>query len=194
MRQIDSLATEFRRTALELLATSRQQISLSGSETVKSRQRDALTRLTAPIDGVVQQLVVHTAGGVVQTAQVLMVIVPLEDHVEIEAWVENKDVGFVKQGQRAAVKVDAFPYTRFGLLEGKVGLVSSDAVQDEKRGPIFQARITVPARELVLNDASKVALSPGMAVTADIATGRRSLISYFLSPLQALTSESLRER
>jgi hemolysin D len=193
-RQIESLETEFRRTALELLATSRQQISLSQSESVKSRQRDTLTRLTAPIDGVVQQLAVHTTGGVVQTAQVLMAIVPQEDSVEIEAWVENKDIGFVKPGQRAAVKVEAYPYTRFGLLEGQVSLVSSDAVQDEKRGPIFQARITVQARELVTKDGSKLPLSPGMAVTADIATGQRSLISYFLSPLQALTSESLRER
>lgn len=193
-RQIESLDTEFRRTALELLASSRQQISLSQSESVKSRQRDTLTRLIAPIDGVVQQLSVHTTGGVVQTAQVLMAIVPQEEHIEIEAWVENKDIGFVKPGQRAAVKVEAYPYTRFGLLEGQVSLVSSDAVQDEKRGPIFQARITVQARELVLKDASKLPLSPGMAVTADIATGRRSLISYFLSPLQALTSESLRER
>ena len=194
LRQIDSLDTEFRRSAQELLNTSRQQVSLSQSETVKSRQRDTLTRLTAPIDGVVQQLVIHTTGGVVQSAQVLMVIVPQEDHIEIEAWVENRDVGFVKTGQRVAVKVEAYPYTRFGLVEGTVNLVSSDAVQDEKRGPIFQTRIKVNTRELLLKDGSKLPLSPGMAVTADIATGQRSLISYFLSPLQALASESLRER
>ena len=129
-----------------------------------------------------------------QSAQVLMVIVPQEDHIEIEAWVENRDVGFVKTGQRVAVKVEAYPYTRFGLVEGTVNLVSSDAVQDEKRGPIFQTRIKVNTRELLLKDGSKLPLSPGMAVTADIATGQRSLISYFLSPLQALASESLRER
>jgi hemolysin D len=193
-RQIESLKVEFKRTALELLATSRQQTSQSQSETVKSRQRDTLTRLTSPIDGVVEQLAVHTAGGVVQSAQVLMVVVPQEDHVEIEAWVENKDIGFVKPGQRAAVKIDAYPYTRFGLIEGEVKLVSSDAVQDEKRGPIYQARIKVQGRDLVLKDETKLPISPGMSVTADIATGRRSLISYFLSPLQALSSESLRER
>ncbi len=106
---------------------------------------------------------------------------------------ENKDVGFVKAGQTAEVKVETFPFTRYGTLTGTVSMVSNDAVNDEKKGPVFQARVKLDHAVLKV-DGRELRLTPGMAVSAEIATGQRRLITYFLDPLRKTTVESLRER
>ncbi len=92
-----------------------------------------LMLMHAPVSGTVQQLAIHTAGGVVTPAQALLAVVPSEEALEVEATVLNKDISFVRLGQR--VKVKSFPYTRYGCLDGTVESVSHDATQDEKMGP-----------------------------------------------------------
>ena len=149
-------------------------------------------RLTAPVAGTVQQLNVHTVGGVVTTAQSLMEIVP-DDTLEVEAQVRNQDIGFVNPGQKAMIKIETFPYTRYGYLTGKVLTVSNDAVQDKKAGLVFPAKIQLPTRRFKV-DNTWVNLTPGMAVTVEIKTGSQSVASYFLSPLEQVGHESLRER
>ncbi len=126
-------------------------------------------------------------------AQPLMIVVPKDDPLEIEAFVENKDVGFVRAGQVAEIKVETFPYTKFGTIPATVMHVSTDAVQDEKRGLVFTARLSLERATLDVNG-SPVHLTPGMAVTAEIKTDRRRVIEYFLSPLLQYARETLRER
>src|SRR5205814_6221605 len=109
------------------------------NELTKAQTRSSQQFLAAPIDGVVQQLAVHTVGGVVTPAQQLMVIAPLEGHVEIEAWVENKDIGFVNENQDAEIKIEAFPFTRYGTIPGKLVSLSGDAVPLEKQGFVYGA-------------------------------------------------------
>lgn len=150
-------------------------------------------KLAAPVDGTVQQLAVHTVGGVVTPAQALMIVVPRDDPLEIEAFIENKDIGFVHPGQTAQVKVETFPYTKHGTVPAKVVHVSTDAIQDEKRGLVFAARLALGRSTIPVNG-SPVNLSPGMAVTAEIQTDRRRVIEYFLSPLLQYATESFRER
>lgn len=150
-------------------------------------------RLTAPVGGTVQQLAVHTVGGVVMPAQPLLVIVPGDNALEVEALVENKDIGFVQAGQAVAVKVETFPFTKYGTLPGKVIQVSGDAIQDERQGLVYTARVRLSRITLDV-DGKKVNLTPGMTVTADIKTGKRRVIEYFLSPLMQYGDESLRER
>ena len=140
-----------------------------------------------------QQLAIHSIGGVVTPAQTLMVIAPDDYAAEVEAVLENKDVGFVKAGQAVEVKIETFPFTRYGTLPGRVSFVSNDAVHDEKKGPVFQVRVKLD-RAVLKVDAREVKLTPGMAVSAEIATGQRRLISFFLDPLRKTTTESLRER
>jgi hemolysin D len=142
----------------------------------------------------VQQLSVHTLGGVVTTAQSLMEVVP-DDALEVEASVENKDIGFVNVGQDAIVKIEAFPYTRYGYLTGKVVSVSNDAVQDKdkKLGLTFVVRVRLPTGQMHINN-KWINLTPGMEVTAEIKTGRRSVAGYFLDPLVQNAQESMRER
>ncbi|MDH1100579.1 HlyD family type I secretion periplasmic adaptor subunit, partial [Pseudomonas mosselii] len=162
-------------------------------ELAKARYQEARTQLLAPVDGTVQQLAVHTVGGVVTPAQALMVIVPGDQPVEVEALLENKDVGFVQVGQAVTVKVETFTYTRYGTVQGEVLSVSRDAIEDERRGLVYSSRIRLASDHLQVNGQA-VALTPGMAVSAEIKTDQRTVIDYFLSPLQQHAQESLRER
>ena len=149
--------------------------------------------LTAPVDGTVQQLAVRTVGGVVTPAQALMVIVPKDDALEVEAFLENKDIGFVNAGQAAEVKIETFPFTKYGTIPARLTQVSHDAINDEKRGLIYSTRAKL-ARATVQVEDKTVNLSAGMAVSLEIKTGKRRVIEYFLSPLLQHGSESLRER
>lgn len=175
-----------------MLAKAEQQLQHSSLDETKATTRRALLSLSAPVSGTVQQLEVHTLGGVVTTAQRLMEIVP-DDALEVEASIENKDIGFVEVGQEASIKVDAFPYTQYGFLKGRVIAVANDAAPDKKTGLVFKARIRLPANVLIVHGKS-VALTAGMQVTADIRTGKRSVATYFLSPLVENLQESMRER
>jgi hemolysin D len=162
-------------------------------ESTKADKRNALTRLTAPVAGTVQQLAVHTSGGVVTPAQVLLVLVPDDSQVTAEVVLENKDIGFVQPGQAATIKLETFPFTRYGTVNGKVDSITADAVQDEKRGAIFP--ISVVLSESSINvDGKQIRLAPGMNLSAEIKTGRRRVIDYLLSPVQQHISESLTER
>ncbi len=171
-------------------ATKREQLSQEGR---KTEQRTRLTQLTAAVGGTVQQVAVHTAGGVVTPAQVLMVIVPKDAQVTAEVVVDNKDIGFVSAGQAVAVKLETFPFTRYGTVEAKVKSVTADAVNDEKRGAIFPAVLSLSQNSINV-DGKRIALSPGMNVTAEIKTGKRRVIDYLLSPIQKSANESLGER
>ena len=186
------LVAETRRLALDSLDDAEKKIGALVQELVKASSRSRLLTLTAPVDGTVQQLAVHTLGGVVTEAQALMAIVPQDEAVEVEALVENKDIGFVDVGQRAAVKVDTFPFTKYGTIEAAVTQVSNDAISDEK-GLLYPMRARL-AQATIRVEEKSVLLSPGMAVTVEIKTGKRRVIEYFLSPLLQYGDESLRER
>ena len=162
-------------------------------ESIKADQRNQLQRLTAPVDGTVQQLAIHTIGGVVTPAQQLMVIVPQEENIEVEAVIANKDIGFVHEGQPAEVKIDAFPFTKYGTIDAQLISISSDAIQDEKLGLLFTATVLLKQSTMRIED-KIIHLSPGMTVTVEVKTGKRRLIEYVMSPLMQHVSESGRER
>lgn len=191
--QRQALLAETRRTALDSTSEAQQRLDALAQDWKKADSRGRLMRLTSPVDGTVQQLAVHTQGGVVTEAQPLMVIVPSDNPLEVEALFENKDIGFVKAGQEAVVKIETFQYTKYGTIDAEVATVSHDAINDEKRGLIYSSRVRM-AKTALMVDGTEVGLSPGMAVTVEVKTGRRRVIEYFLAPLLQHTSESLRER
>jgi hemolysin D len=170
--------------------SKREQLT---QERSKTEQRTRLAQLTAPVTGTVQQMAIHTEGGVVTPAQVLMVVVPKDAQVTAEVVVDNKDIGFVNAGQSVQVKLETFPYTRYGTIEAKVDSVTADAVNDEKRGAIFPATLTLTRCDIQI-DGKRIRISPGMNVTAEIKTGKRRVIDYLLSPIERAGSESLKER
>ena len=205
---------EYRRTRFGEFAEADRKVAGLIQDLVKAEQRTKLQLLTAPVDGIVQQLAVHTIGGVVTPAQTLLVLVPVDGKLEIEATVPNRDIGFVRAGQDAEIKIDTFSFTRYGILHGKVLSVSQDAISrdkpqdkpnDKSKGTEsgtsepqgqelgFQARISLDRTQMQVG-AEPVNLTPGMAVTVEIKTGSRTLMSYLLSPLLRYRQESLRER
>lgn len=205
---------EYRRTrAAELAEAERKAIGLR-EDLNKAEQRLRFQTLAAPVDGVVQQLAVYTIGGVVTPAQVLMAIVPIDSHLEIEANVSNRDIGFVTVGARAEIKIDTFNFTRYGLRHGTVLSISRDAIvrqkpQDNPRERlqgnaaassepqgqelVYSARVSLDRTQMRVDD-NIVDLTPGMAVTVEISTGSRTVLSYLLSPLSKYAHDSLRER
>lgn len=199
---------EFSRTVLAGLTEAETRAAGLEQEVIKAAQKRALQTLRAPTDGRVQQLQTHTVGGVVTPAQHLMVIVPDDAHLEIEARIENKDVGFVHVGQPVEVKVDAFNFTRYGLLRGTVTDITRDAVDEPRVDPtapggdgarpasatsVYIARIAL-ASAAIETENGATPIGPGMSVTAEIKTGRRRVIEYLLSPLSRYAQESARER
>ncbi len=197
---------EYRHALADELAKAEQKASALGQDLIKAEQRTRLLALTAPVDGVVQQLAIHTVGGVVTPAQPLLVVVPDDSRLEIEAMVSNRDIGFVRPGQEAAIKVDAFNFTRYGLREGRVLNVSPDSIARDRRTGgqsegsepegqtlSYAARISLD-RTLMAIEGQMVNLSPGMAVTVEIKTGTRTVLSYLLSPLLRYRQEVLHER
>lgn len=188
-----ALIEQTKKEALDALTEGNKNAQASNQDRLKADAHSKLLKLTAPVDGTVQQLNVNTVGGVVQAAQPLMLVVPQDDHVEVEAFLENKDIGFVVEGQDAEVKIDAFEYTKYGTVSGKVTHVSRDAIQDEKKGLIYSVKVTLDKASLPV-DGKDVLLGPGMSVNVEIKTGERRIIEYVLSPLLQHGHESLNER
>jgi hemolysin D len=205
---------EYRRTLSDELAKAEQKANGLAQDLIKAERRTGLQQLASPVDGVVQQLAIHTVGGVVTPAQALLVIVPNDSRLEIEAMVSNSDIGFVHTGQQAEIKIDTFNFTRYGLLRGQIIGVSQDAIirdqpQDrtgdrrpgmqngssEPKGQElnYSARISLDRTKMQIDD-RMVDLSPGMAVTVEIKTGSRTILSYLLSPLLRYQQDVLRER
>ena len=205
---------EFRRTRYSELDDAQRKAHDAREDLVKAKHRAALQRLTAPVDGTVQQLAVHTVGGVVTPAQTLLAIVPADSKLLIDASVQNRDIGFVEAGQDAQIKVDTFNFSRYGLLHGKVLSVSQDSMERQKPGDkpndpqkkidedsseppgqelVYDARVALDTTQMQIGD-KMVDLAPGMAVTVEIKTGERRIISYLLSPLMRYKEDALRER
>ena len=192
-KQLETIRSEFDKTNRAQLSEAQNRIRSLSQELVKARSRTGYQHLVSPIDGIVQQLEVHTVGGVVTPAQQLMIVVPREDKLEIEAWVQNKDIGFVDPEQDVEIKVEAFPFTRYGLIEGKVITLSKDAVPLENVGYVYAAHVSM-ARSSINTGNKVVELSPGMNVTVEVKTGKRRVIEFILSPLLRGIQETARER
>jgi hemolysin D len=213
------------KTVSQFIADNENKLAEASRKADEARQalakgtaRLARTKLYAPIDGVVQQMAVTTVGQVVTTGQQLVVITPNAGRLQVEALVANLDIGFLKLGQKAAIKVDAFPFTRFGVINGTVVKIASAAIfeQDAKRTlanataaanatqaattapgqpESFVFPVTVAMEETAMKiDNATIPLTPGMTVTVEIKTDSRRVIDYLLSPLARIVSEAAKER
>lgn len=199
------------------LAEAERKAEAFSQDVAKADAKLDHTRLVAPIDGVVQQLGVTTIGQVVSTGQQLMTIAPVDGALQVEVFVSNLDIGFVRVGQTAEVKVDAFPFTRFGAAPARVTQVAADAI-DEQEAKRRQSNLAAAAQlsggssapgqqqsfvfpvTLALDRPTievygrPTPLTPGMTVTAEIKTDKRRVIDYLISPIAKISSEAMRER
>lgn len=189
--QLAQLRSELARSSVKDLAEAQDNSDLRRNEIAKTNLHNRQMHMVSPVNGTVQQLAVHTLGGVVQPAETLLVIVPDNSQLVIDAKIPNREAGFVRTGQQVRVKVDAFPFTDYGTLNGVLETVSGDAIEDEKLGLVYNARIRLNSTPAQRRD---MKLSPGMAITAEIKTARRRIIRYLLSPISSRLDEAGRER
>jgi membrane fusion protein, hemolysin D len=217
-RKIEEVTSQFIADQMQKLAEGERRADRLEQELIKAQSKNERVKLKAPIAGTVQQLAVTTIGQVVTTGQALLTIVPLDSPIEIEAMIQNKDIGFVEPGQAAVVKVESFPFTRYGTIDGTVLKVSRDAVDEREASALSdpgsavkpQASTTATApgtpqnlvfpamiglgRKVITVDGKDIPLSPGMAVVVEIRTGQRRAIDYVLSPLREVVSSTGHER
>jgi len=182
-----------RREWHDKLSEVRVNLASTEQKLKQSQERHRLETIYAPLDGTVQQLAVHTIGGVVQPAQVLLLIVPHDGIQLAEIKVKNKDAGFIIPGQPVTVKVDSYPYTRYGTIDAVIKHISQDSMEDEQLGMVFLAYIELKENHIVV-DGKPVRLSSGMSVVAEIKTGKRLVIDYILSPIREYKAEAMREK
>ncbi len=184
------------------------QLEKAKQELAKVEHRQRLLELKAPQSGVIKDLATHTPGTVVSPGTILMTLVPRGETLRAEVWVSNQDIGFVRPGQPVKVKLAAYPFQKYGMVDAIVAQVSGDATEapsantrsdalfgrDRPMGPLaFRANLELKSQHLLAGDARYV-LSPGMQVVAEIKLGERTLLEYLLSPVQKVVHEAARER
>lgn len=192
-KQVAQIEAEVTKDLRVRLMDTRNSYDDASKQLVMAQEDARKMTITAPVDGIVQQLAVHTLGAVVQSAQELMVIVPEGSDLEVEVSILNKDIGFIHKDQEVEVKIDSIPYTKYGTIKGKLVNISRDSMNNEQLGLIYPARIRLNAQS-VQTEKETILLSAGMSVTAEVKTGNRRVISYVLDPLQEYQSEALKER
>jgi len=175
------------------LVEDRKQVSAYSEELKKATERERLSHITAPVDGRVTQLAMHTVGGVATEAQALMVIVPEDVNLAVEAWVANKDIGFVHEGQEAEVKIETFSFQKYGTIDGVVSEVSPDAIEDKEKGRVYRVMLNLNKKQIQVGD-KQVFFGPGMTASAEIKIRQKRIIEFFLDPFRRYQSEALRER
>jgi hemolysin D len=207
-RKIAQISADYRRQLRTERVETAAQLEKATQELAKQSRRRELLELRAPQAGVVKDLATHTAGTVVAPGTILMTLVPEGDRLVAEVWVSNDDVGFVRAGQPAKLKLAAFPFQKYGLIEGKVLHVNADATEapspntrsdaltgrDRPMGPLaFRALVELAGQQLAAGG-RRYALQPGMQVAGEIHLGTRSVLEYVLSPVQKAFHEAARER
>jgi len=189
---------EFRQKSAEELVQARRDHDAAVKQLDKAERRNAVTVLAAPADAIVLEVAQRSVGSVMKEAEALYTLVPLDSPLEAEVSVEGLDVGQVEAGAEVRLKLEAWPFQKHGTLSGKVRTVSDDTFtpdpkkDGQQQRPYYKARVEVTATDL--RDVPRsFRLIPGMAVTAEIKAGERTILSYFLYPLLRGLDESIRE-
>lgn len=192
-KNLENLKNQRDTTILNLVVERNQKIAELEAELTKAQKSVKFQSLTSPVVGVVHGLASNTVGGVVTPAQPIMTIVPVGTPLVVEALLPNKDIGFVTENQEVAIKFDAFPFQKYGTIKGKVTSISPDAFEDEKMGSVYRIKIELDKKTIDVSG-KEVNISPGMTVTAEIKTGKRRIIEFFLEPIIKYVDEGLKLR
>ena len=189
-RNLEALKKERERSILGEIIEKERTIAVLEGEFTKASKRHQLEKLCSPVNGTVHGLATHTIGGVVTSAQPTIVIVPEGTPLIVEAMVPNKDIGFIHMGQEAELKFDTFPFQKYGTIDAELFYISPDAQEVDKAGLVYKIKLR-PKRFSIRVKDKDISICPGMAVTAEIKTGQRRVIEFFLSPLIKHVDESL---
>lgn len=187
------LRQNFKSTSLSDLSEKEKQITQLKASIQEASFKNARQTLSAPVDGYVHELFVHTLGGVVTSAQKVVSLVPVKTPLIVQSVVANKDIGFVKVGMPVAIKIDTFDFQKYGTLPGRVVQLDRDAREDPKLGPVYTIWVK-PLKNQLLVDGKPVLLSSGLSLTTEVKVGKRRLIEFFIYPLIQHLDEGLSVR
>jgi adhesin transport system membrane fusion protein len=191
-QRLDIAHSVFRTEVLERLAKARSELAVVLETERDLADRVARTQLRAPTRGVINKLSVSTVGAVVHPGQDLVSIVPIDDSLEIEARIRPRDVAFIREGQKASVKLTAYDYTIYGALSGEVRRISADTITDSQ-GEAFYRAIVSTYQAYLDYKGKQLPIMPGMQASVDIQTGEKTVMEYIMKPVSKLRSEALRE-
>ena len=194
----DAFAKSWRQEAMEKLSTTLQQRDEVDEQLSKSRLRAKLVTLTAPQDAIVLDIGKKSVGSVLREAEPLFTLVPLDAKLELEMEVAPADIGAIRVSDSTRIKIDAYPFQKHGVIEGKVTNISADAFARQLptggQGFYYLARVSLEDAQLRKLPPGPTRLLPGMTASGEVVTGKRTVISYFLYPVIRLLDESFRER
>lgn len=192
--QVDELGLQLQQEALDELTQSLAELSVVDETIRGATDRVARTDIRSPVDGIVNTLELNTIGAFVQPGAIVAGIVPTSETLLIEARVSPRDVAFIRPGQDALIKVTAYDFSIFGGLDGKVSNITADSLVDQNTGePYYQVRVSTE-RSALERDGKTYSIIPGMICTVEIMTGRKTILTYLLKPINKARDEALRER
>ena len=189
-KEADYIRTNFKTQNLTQLADRDKQANELEANIKEIEFKKQQQNIISPVDGYVNTMLVHTIGGVVTPAEKVISIVPADSTLVLKVSVLNKDIGFVKEGMPVQVKIDTFDFQKYGMIEGKVKKVSKDSIEDEKQGLIYDVFIT-PVTKSLMVDGKEQTISTGMGLSAEIKTGKRRIIEFFIYPIIKYWSEAV---
>lgn len=189
-KEMDYIRSNFRTQNLTQLADRDKQANELEADIKEIEFKKQQQNIISPVDGYVNTMLVHTIGGIVTPAEKVISIVPADSPLIIKVSVLDKDIGFVKEGMPVQVKIDTFDFQKYGMIEGKVKKVSKDSVEDEKQGLVYDVFIT-PVTKSLMVDGKEETISTGMGLSAEIKTGKRRIIEFFIYPIVKYWSEAV---
>lgn len=189
-KEADYIRSNFRTQNLTQLADRDKQANELEANIKEIEFKKQQQNIISPVDGYVNTMLVHTIGGVVTPAEKVISIVPADSPLVLKVSVLNKDIGFVKEGMPVQVKIDTFDFQKYGMIEGTVKKVSKDSIEDEKQGLIYDVFIT-PVTKSLMVDGKEQTISTGMGLSAEIKTGKRRIIEFFIYPIIKYWSEAV---
>ena len=191
LSQAQAELLRYRKANMDDLNTTTGELAQTEEQMTKLKERLQRVDIVSPVDGVVQDLKFRTVGGVIPPGATLMNVVPLDGKMHAEVRVQPTDIGFVKKGEEARLKLGTYDFMRYGTVSGQVVMVSSFSSLDEKSNPYFKVVVSIPQN--YVGDKEK-SIEPGMTVQADIITDRQSVLKYLFRPIYVAFSQGMRER
>ena len=191
--EISKLKADFKVQNLTTLSETQKRINEleAGKEQIEFSSRNQM--ITAPCDGYIDKLKIHTIGGVVTPAQELIALTPAETPLIIKAKVLNHDIGFIETGMPVSIKIDTYDFQKYGILHGTVKSISQNSIEDEKLGPVYEIYV-LPQENTFIIDGKEQKISTGMTLNAEVEIGERRIIEFFIYPLIKYLDEGISVR
>ena len=193
-RRISEREAAYKSEVAKELVAAQAEFAATTERATSTADRVRRTEVRSPVEGIVQQIMIKTIGGVVQPGQDLIHIVPVEDNLLVEARIRPKDIAFLRPGQEAVVKITAYDFSIYGGLDAKLEQISADTITDKEGESFYQIRVRTGRNFLLARDGTTLPIIPGMVAEVDILTGKKSVLNYMLKPILRAREKALRER